>query len=77
MSLLYHHLQETNCCDTDRYQSTFFMLMSVFRFEHGTPSVLNMYPIIRSPEYFLNDCQVSNTKSKNSNQYLYVCVVLW
>jgi len=76
MSLLYHHLQETSFCDTDRYQSTFFVSMAVFRFEHGTPSILNIYVITRLSECFLNDCQVSNTKNKNNNQYLCVCGVM-
>ena len=67
MSLHYHCLQETGCCDTDCYQSTFLMLMAVFRIEHGTPSIVNIYPITRPPECFLNDCHVSNTKNKNNN----------
>ena len=53
----------------------FFMLVAVFRFEHGTLSILNIYSITRPPEWFLNDCQVSN-KNKNSSQYLYVCGVM-
>lgn len=76
MSLLYHRLQETIFCDTDHYQSTFLMLMAVFRFEHGTLSILNIYPIARPPECFLNDRHISNTKNKNNNQYSYVCGVM-